>query len=245
MGVWEEQHGPEGDTKSRFDREGFVAQVTGKCGCYSGENHFTACSDWPKCAKGYEIYPLTRPVTQSAVQSTQSASDEGFVELPFQGERTPAFPREKPQSAYGCGCDPGYRSRSGLTEGYHCENHPNCTYGKAMYLAQHNLMVVQPNTLTDRRGHPKFYQLIDEITALHDKKNADYAAETDPLSNFRKAERFGIPAWKGVLVRMADKWSRLEELASGVKTPQNESLRDSLIDLAVYALICVVLREEE
>lgn len=94
-----------------------------------------------------------------------------------------------------------------------------------------------------RRGHPKFYELIKEICELHDKKNSDYAKDGDPLSNFHRAEAFGIPAWKGVLVRMSDKWSRIEELSNG-KTPQNESLRDSLIDLAVYALIDVVLLEE-
>jgi hypothetical protein len=43
---------------------------------------------------------------------------------------------------------------------------------------------------------------------------------------------------------MGDKWSRICELAKG-KTPQNESLRDSLIDLAVYSLIDIVLLEEE
>jgi hypothetical protein len=42
---------------------------------------------------------------------------------------------------------------------------------------------------------------------------------------------------------MSDKWCRLTELASG-KTPQNESLRDSLVDLSVYALLCVVLIDE-
>ena len=94
-----------------------------------------------------------------------------------------------------------------------------------------------------RRGHPKFYELIGEITALHDRKNADYAKDADPLSNFRQAESFGIPAWKGVLVRMSDKWSRIQELTNG-KVPQNESLRDSLIDLAVYALIDIILLEE-
>jgi hypothetical protein len=94
-----------------------------------------------------------------------------------------------------------------------------------------------------KRGHPRFYELITEICELHDRKNADYAKDSDPLSNFRQAEGFGIPAWKGVLVRMSDKWSRIQELSNG-KSPQNESLRDSLIDLAVYSLIDVILLED-
>jgi hypothetical protein len=95
-----------------------------------------------------------------------------------------------------------------------------------------------------RGGHPRFYELIDEICELHARKNADYAKTDDPLSNFRQAEGFGIPAWKGVLVRMSDKWSRIQELSNG-KTPQNESLRDSLIDLAVYSLLTLILTEED
>jgi hypothetical protein len=67
---------------------------------------------------------------------------EGFVEKVTQSASEPT------QSAYGCGCDPGYRKLN-KNIGYLCENYPNCTYGKAMYLARHNLMVVQPNTLTD------------------------------------------------------------------------------------------------
>lgn len=50
--------------------------------------------------------------------------------------------------------------------------------------------------------------------------------------------------WRGVLVRMSDKWSRIEQLSTG-KTAKNESLRDSLIDLAVYALIDVLLLDDQ
>lgn len=91
--------------------------------------------------------------------------------------------------------------------------------------------------------NPAFVALLDEIRALHDAKNADYAADSDPLSNFRRSEAFGVPAFKGVLVRLSDKWSRIEQLTSG-KVPKNESLRDSLIDAAVYSLIAILLLEE-
>ena len=94
-----------------------------------------------------------------------------------------------------------------------------------------------------RHGDPRFYALLEEIAELHSRKNHDYAEAEKPLSNFTRARTFGVEPWKGVLVRMSDKWSRIEQLASG-KTPKNESLRDSLIDLAVYALLCVLLRED-
>ncbi len=100
-------------------------------------------------------------------------------------------------------------------------------------------------TITARgvMGNPKFDALIDEIRALHAKKNHDYSAAGDPLSNFRRCERLGVSPLLGVLVRLSDKQSRIEELVKG-KTAQNESLRDSLIDSAVYNLIAVLLLDE-
>lgn len=88
-----------------------------------------------------------------------------------------------------------------------------------------------------------FDKLIQEIHDLHNSKNHDYAADADPLSNLRKCEAMGVPAWKGVLVRLTDKWSRIEQLSNG-KQPKHESLRDSLIDNAVYSLLCVLLLDE-
>lgn len=82
-----------------------------------------------------------------------------------------------------------------------------------------------------------------DIQSLHDSKNSDYAHDADPLSNLRRCEAFGVPAWKGTLVRLTDKWSRIEQLANG-KSPKHESLRDSLVDNAVYSLLAVILLDE-
>ena len=91
--------------------------------------------------------------------------------------------------------------------------------------------------------NPKFVELLDEILALHDAKNHDYANDADPLSNFRQSEQFGVPAFQGVMVRLSDKWSRACQLVGG-KSPKNESLRDTLVDMAVYSLIAVILHDE-
>lgn len=96
----------------------------------------------------------------------------------------------------------------------------------------------------EKHGDPRFYQLLEEIAELHSRKNHDYAKTDEPLSNFTRSKALGIEPWRGVLVRMSDKWSRLEQLATG-KTPKNESMRDTLIDLAVYALIDVLLLEDQ
>ena len=92
--------------------------------------------------------------------------------------------------------------------------------------------------------NPAFEALLKEIQELHNSKNHDYAHDADPLSNLRKCEAMGVPAFKGVLVRLTDKWSRIEQLAAG-KSPKHESLRDSLIDSAVYALLAVLLLDEQ
>lgn len=95
----------------------------------------------------------------------------------------------------------------------------------------------------ERHGDPRFYRLLEEIAELHSRKNHDYSRKGEPLSNFHRARAFGIEPWKGILIRMSDKWSRIEELSNG-KSPKNESLRDSLIDNAVYSLLCVLLLED-
>lgn len=103
----------------------------------------------------------------------------------------------------------------------------------------------QPGNDCARNGHgdPRFYRLLDEIAGLHSRKSHDYAVDGDPFSNFRRAAAFGVEPWRGVLVRLSDKWSRIEELSKG-KQALNESMRDSLIDNAVYSLLCVLLLED-
>lgn len=94
-----------------------------------------------------------------------------------------------------------------------------------------------------RHGDPRFYALLEEIGELHSRKSYDYTPEGDPLANFKRSEKLGVPAWKSCLIRMGDKQGRIEQLANG-KDPQNESLRDSLIDNAVYSLLCILLLED-
>lgn len=80
--------------------------------------------------------------------------------------------------------------------------------------------------------------------AVHVAKDHDYAGEV-PFANFRRAENIGIPAWKGALIRMSDKWSRIENLAVKEDAQvKDESFDDTLLDIANYAIIVYILREE-
>ena len=94
-------------------------------------------------------------------------------------------------------------------------------------------------------AHPEIQRTFEKLWQLHVAKDADYAGQ-QPLSNFRACERFGVPAWKGALIRMSDKWSRLMSLMEkDGPDVEGESLEDTLDDLAVYAVIVKVLRKEK
>ena len=85
-------------------------------------------------------------------------------------------------------------------------------------------------------------EIFEELIELHKAKDADYGGDV-PLSNFRRCEQFGIPAWKGCLVRMSDKWSRLLSLVAkdGKSSVTDENIEDTLKDLAVYSVIVLAL----
>ena len=80
----------------------------------------------------------------------------------------------------------------------------------------------------------------------HYLKSKDYGDEEDVLANFRTCEMAGIPAWKGCCVRIGDKFSRIMGFAKKEKLEvKDESIKDTLIDMANYALIALILYEEE
>ena len=98
----------------------------------------------------------------------------------------------------------------------------------------------------EMKGDPRFHQLLEVMRDIHNRKSMDYSEESDPLSNFKLAEKIGVPPWKGVLIRMSDKFSRLCRLADkGKAEVKDETFADTLIDLAVYALICRILYEDK
>lgn len=92
-------------------------------------------------------------------------------------------------------------------------------------------------------GDPRFHKLLQRIGELHDMKQIDYGREKDPFSNVRASEDFGIPGWIGCMVRANDKMRRIQKFAKS-ETLVNESVEDSLLDLAVYTLIAYVLYQE-
>jgi hypothetical protein len=88
-----------------------------------------------------------------------------------------------------------------------------------------------------------FAEILADLQALHDKKNQDYGRPGDPYANCRASEAWGIPAWVGTLIRASDKLTRLQTFAQRGSLA-NESVEDSLRDLAVYACIALALYRE-
>ena len=78
---------------------------------------------------------------------------------------------------------------------------------------------------------------------MHDKKQKDYGTPSDPFANVRASADFGIEPWVGAMVRANDKMRRLQSAAQG-STLVNEGIEDSLLDLAVYSIIALVLYRE-
>ncbi len=90
---------------------------------------------------------------------------------------------------------------------------------------------------------PRFAGVLAELQQMHDGKQQDYGRPADPFANVRASEDFGIPGWVGALVRGNDKIRRLMKAAAG-GTLVNEGIEDSLKDLAVYAIIGLILFRE-
>ena len=92
----------------------------------------------------------------------------------------------------------------------------------------------------------RFYELLETMKNTHDAKRHDYANPDDVFANFRTCEQAGIPAWKGCCVRLGDKFSRIMGFAKKEKLKvKDESIKDTLIDMANYSLIALILYEEE
>lgn len=89
--------------------------------------------------------------------------------------------------------------------------------------------------------------LLAEIIALHEKKAKDYAHSGDPYSNFKSAAETasgftGVDAVFATLIGV--KLARIRELAAPGRSPSNESLDDSFVDLTNYCAIWTSYRRD-
>lgn len=93
-------------------------------------------------------------------------------------------------------------------------------------------------------GSKRVHEILKELGELHDKKQVDYGSSTDPFANVRAGQEFGVSPWVNAILRMNDKMVRIKSFIRNGQLA-NEGLEDSLRDIAVYAVISLVLRKEE
>jgi hypothetical protein len=96
-----------------------------------------------------------------------------------------------------------------------------------------------------------FEAVLIDMVATNRKKRADYANKDDAFVNFRRSSGLlGIPGFgpkEAALHNITQKLARLQALreAGRMDDPKNESVQDTYLDLAVYAVILLALSKEE
>lgn len=87
-------------------------------------------------------------------------------------------------------------------------------------------------------------KVLSELDRLHTAKGADYGTSNDRYRNLRAGEPYNVPAWLHAHIMCQHKANRVQSYVENHHL-ENEGVRESLIDLAVYAIAAVVLFDED
>lgn len=108
-------------------------------------------------------------------------------------------------------------------------------------------------TKKEYHGHPKFYEIIEEIKQLHSEKNKQYATKDNPLGNFTRvgqlASKLINPNIKNkalavALLYMMKQVDGAIEMVAEAKKDTPDELKDKLRDIATYSMISEIIVEE-
>lgn len=105
------------------------------------------------------------------------------------------------------------------------------------------LFPIEGLTREDFLVRDRFEEITLDLVTLHRQKASAYG------DNLTRVERIGVRPSVGVLIRMMDKWSRIENLTRAAVEGASidtgdESLIDSARDLASYAILLIELLEQ-
>jgi hypothetical protein len=89
------------------------------------------------------------------------------------------------------------------------------------------------------KGHEEFPVVLLQMLKLHSSKSNDYANDANPFANIELCERVGFPSYKGVIIRLGDKYSRLLNALVG-KLFIHESVEDAFLDNSCYSIIGLI-----
>jgi hypothetical protein len=98
---------------------------------------------------------------------------------------------------------------------------------------------------------PEFSTTLQKMNKVHISKNQDYANDANPFFNFDSVEMM-IAMFKNNRDKtyahfVANKLARLANLLNSGKDANNESLQDTLVDMANYCVLwkCDISRRKE
>jgi hypothetical protein len=88
-------------------------------------------------------------------------------------------------------------------------------------------------------------KMLAEMESVLVKKGHDYSGETDTLANFKELEDLDISCEMSIFIRLTDKYVRLKNFMrlQDLKSSE-ESIDDTLLDLANYCLLMRLARRE-
>lgn len=96
----------------------------------------------------------------------------------------------------------------------------------------------------------KLFKLHDDICNhakwLMEKKNKDYSGGVpDVFANFRGSSMYGVEPEIGIMIRIQDKFKRIEAfIRNGTLAVNDESCRDSIEDIVNYTVLLAGMLEE-
>jgi len=91
----------------------------------------------------------------------------------------------------------------------------------------------------------QFLEITEEMKSIMFARGNDYANE-DRLSNFKLAGQIsGLTPELNCLSLISTKVARLGVLLNNNKTPNNESIHDSLLDLANYTILLKMILKDK
>lgn len=101
-----------------------------------------------------------------------------------------------------------------------------------------NLEVLEENdkTLSNTSAH-QFKDIVKGMIETYVRKNHDYGNSFD-----KSLDKFGLVA---SVVRIGDKMNRIESLVQKKAMVQDESIRDTLLDMANYAIMTVMWMDNQ
>lgn len=102
-------------------------------------------------------------------------------------------------------------------------------------------------------GHPMFYEILDELAALHSKKNRQYATPESPLGNFdrtgsmmKELLREDInPSLASALWLASKQVDGAIQILAHSKKNTPDSLEEKLLDVAVYYILATIIVREQ